>query len=178
LSGTLAGGFIGGNYQYNRFVVGVEGDWQGSELIGNSQEYSSIVLPAGTIPGGPFTVSTSIRDYGSIRGRFGVAFDRFLLFGTAGWAWGNPTNTYALYGAPPFFTHGGISDGWSAGAGLEYAFTNNVFGRIEYRYTNLGTSSFVSPLTNSADGGHRVPISDVRTGIAYKFDGNSVLAKF
>jgi opacity protein-like surface antigen len=53
-----------------------------------------------------------------------------------------------------------------------------VFGRIEYRYTNLGTSSFVSGPTNSADGGHRVPISDVRTGIAYKFDRDSVLANF
>ena len=106
----FAGGFIGGNYQFDRFVVGVEGDWQGSNLIGNSQAYSSIGLAGGTFPGGPFTVSTTIKDYGSIRGRLGVAFDRFLLFGTAGWAWGNPSNAYALYGAPPFFTHGGISE--------------------------------------------------------------------
>jgi outer membrane immunogenic protein len=178
MSGTLAGVFIGGNYQFNRFVVGAEGDWQGSNLIGNSQASSLFGLAAGTFPGGPFTISTTIKDYGSIRARLGITFDRFLVFGTAGWAWGNPSNAYALYGAPPFFTRSGYSFGWTAGAGLEYAFTNNVFGRIEYRYTNLGTSSFASPSTDSADGGHRVPISDVRTGIAYKFDGNSVFASY
>jgi len=178
MSGTLAGAFIGGNYQFNRFVVGVEGDWQGSNLIGNSQASSSFGLAAGTFPGGPFTISTTIKDYGSVRGRLGVAFDRFLIFGTAGWAWGNPSNAYALYGAPPFFTRSGISGGWTVGAGLDYAFTDNVFGRIEYRYTNLGAPSFVNVPTNSAEGGHRVPISDIRTGIAYKFDANSVLARF
>jgi outer membrane immunogenic protein len=135
-------------------------------------------MTAGTFPGGPFTVSTTIKDYGSIRARFGVAFDRFLLFGTAGWAWGNPSNAYALYGAPPFLTHGGISSGWTAGAGIDYAFTNDVFGRIEYRYTNLGTSSFVSGPTDSADAGHRVPISDVRAGIAYKLGGNPIFARY
>jgi opacity protein-like surface antigen/outer membrane receptor protein involved in Fe transport len=178
LNGTLAGAFMGADYQFNRFVVGAEGDWQGANLIGNSQVNSSIGLPVGAVPGGPFTISTTIRDYGSIRGRFGVAFDRFLVFGTAGWAWGNPSNAYALYGAPPFFTRSGYSFGWTAGAGLEYAFTNNVLGRIEYRYTNLGTSSLVNAATDSADGGHRVPISDVRTGIAYKFDGSSIFARY
>jgi opacity protein-like surface antigen len=178
VAGTFAGAFMGANYQFDRFVVGAEGDWQGSNLVGNSQASSSFGLAAGTFPGGPFAISTTIKDYGSIRARLGVAFDRFLLFGTAGAAWGNPSNAYALYGAPPFFTHGGIAAGWTAGVGLDYAFTNNVFGRIEYRYTNLGTSSFVSPSTDSADGGHRVPISDVRTGIAYKFDGNSVFASY
>jgi opacity protein-like surface antigen/outer membrane receptor protein involved in Fe transport len=178
VSGTSAGAFIGGDYQFNRFVVGAEGDWQASNLIGNSQASSSFGMTAGTFPGGPFTVSTTIKDYGSIRARFGVAFDRFLLFGTAGWAWGNPSNAYALYGAPPFLTHGGISSGWTAGAGIDYAFTNDVFGRIEYRYTNLGTSSFVSGPTDSADAGHRVPISDVRAGIAYKLGGNPIFARY
>jgi opacity protein-like surface antigen len=51
-------------------------------------------------------------------------------------------------------------------------------GRIEYRYTNLGTSSLVNAATDSADRGHRVPISDVRTGIAYKFDGSSIFARY
>jgi outer membrane immunogenic protein len=178
LNGTLAGAFMGADYQFNRFVVGAEGDWQGANLIGNSQVNSSFGIPAGTFPGGPFTISTTIKDYGSIRARLGVAFDRFLLFGTAGWAWGNPSNAYALYGAPPFFTRSGYSFGWTAGAGLEYAFTNNVLGRIEYRYTNLGTSSLVNAAMDSADGGHRVPISDVRTGIAYKFDGSSIFARY
>ena len=173
VSGTFAGAFVGADYQIGRFVVGVEGDWQGANLIGSSQDHSGFGLPVGAFPGGPFTVSTTIKDYGSVRARFGLAFDRFLLFGTAGAAWGNPSNAYAVYGAPPFFTHHGIPDGWTVGAGLDYAFTNNVFGSIEYRYTNLTASGFVNAATNSADAGYRTAISDVRAGLAYTFDGSS-----
>ncbi len=167
-NGPFAGAFIGGNYQFNRFVVGVEGDWQGSNLTGNSQKLAPIGA-AGCFPEGPFTISTTVKDYGSIRGRLGIAFDRFLVFGTVGRAWGNPSTAYAVVGAAPFVTNGGTSHGWTAGAGVDYAFTNKVFGRIEYRYTYLETSSFVDVTTDSADVGNRVPINDIRAGIAYKF---------
>ena len=46
-------------------------------------------------------ISTTVRDYASVRGRLGFAFDRFLAFGTAGWAWGNPLNSYASPAAIP-----------------------------------------------------------------------------
>ncbi len=177
VNGPLAGAFIGGNYQFNRFVVGVEGDCQWSNLIGNSQTLAPIGA-AGALLGGPFTISTTVKDYGSIRGRLGVAFDRFLVFGTGGWALADPSVSYALLGSAPFVTNGGNSHGWTTGGGVDYAFTNNVFGRIEYRYTNLETSSFVNVPINSADGGNRVPISDVRVGIAYKFGGGLVVAKY
>lgn len=29
-------------------------------------------------------------------------------------------------------------NGWTIGAGLDYAFTDNVFGRVEYRYNDFG----------------------------------------
>ena len=172
VTGPFAGGFIGGNYQFNRFVLGVEGDWQWSNLMGNSQVLAPLGA-TGVLPGGPFTVSTTTKDYGSIHGRFGVAFDRFLVFGTGGWAWGNPSTAYALTGAAPFVTTGNKSGGWTAGAGIEYAITDTILGRIEYRYTNLETSGFVNVPTNSTDTGTRAPISDFRAGIVYKFGGGA-----
>jgi opacity protein-like surface antigen len=178
VTGPFAGGFIGGNYQFNRFVVGVEGDWQWSNLMGNNQVLAPIGA-AGAFPGGPLTISTTVRDYGSIRGRLGVvAYDRFLVFGTGGWAWGDPSTFYAVTGAAPFIANGGNANGWTAGAGVEYALTDKILGRIEYRYTNLATSSFTNVATNSADTGNRVPISDLRFGIAYKFGGGPVAAKY
>ena len=41
----------------------------------------------------------------------------------------------------------GLNDqlGWTAGGGLEYAFTNNPVGRVEYRSSDLGAFS-CSPL--------------------------------
>jgi opacity protein-like surface antigen/outer membrane receptor protein involved in Fe transport len=178
VTGPFAGAFIGGDYQINRFVVGVEGDWQSSNLIGNSQASSSFNMPAGTFAGDPFTIGTTMKDYGSIRARLGVAFDRFLVFGTGGWAWGNPSNAYALAGAAPFFTNGGLSSGWTAGAGIDYAITDKIFGRVEYRYSSLEKSDFVNVASNSVDTANKVPINDFRAGIAYKFDDVPGFARF
>jgi outer membrane immunogenic protein len=172
-TGPFAGSFVGGNYQFNRFVLGVEGDWQWSNLTGSNQTLAPLGA-TGALPSGPFTVSTTTKDYGSIRGRLGVAFDRFLVFGTGGWATGNPSTAFALTGAAPFVTTGGKSGGWAAGAGIEYAITDTILGRIEYRYTNLHQASgFVNLPANIADGGTRTPISDFRAGFAYKFGGGA-----
>ena len=179
VTGPFAGGFVGGNYQFDHLVAGVEGDWQWGNLTGNNQQQAPIGAP-GAFPGGPFTISTTIKDYESIRGRLGFAYDRFLAFGTAGRAWGNPSTSYALLGSTPptppfpgapFVASGGNSNGWTVGAGLDYALTNNTFARIEYRYTDLATKGFVNVATNSADAGNKAPINDVRVGVAYKFGG-------
>ncbi len=166
-TGPFAGGFVGGNYQVNWLVLGVEADWQWSNLTGNSQSLAPLGV-TGELPAGPFTVSTTTRNYGSIRGRLGAAFDRFLVFGTGGWATGNPSTAFALVGAAPFVTTGAKSNGWTVGAGVEFALTDTILTRVEYRYTNLEALGFGDPLTNSGDAGTRAPISDLRAGIAYK----------
>jgi len=118
-------------------------------------------------------VNTVIKDYGSVRGRLGVvALDRFMLFGTAGWAWGNPSNTY--YGASgpvvsPSFTSTGFTSGWTAGAGIDYAVTDSVFARFEYRHTSLEAPKFADLATNFADATNKVPMNDFRAGLVYKF---------
>jgi opacity protein-like surface antigen/outer membrane receptor protein involved in Fe transport len=171
-TGPFAGSFVGGNYQFNRFVLGVEGDWQWSNLTGSNQTLAPLGA-TGALPSGPFTVSPTTRDYGSIRGRLGIAFDRFLVFGTGGWATGNPSTAFALTGAAPFVTTGGKSNGWTAGGGIEYAITDTILGRIEYRHTDLQASGFVNVPANIADGGTRTPISDFRAGFAFKFGGGA-----
>jgi outer membrane immunogenic protein len=103
VTGPFSGIFIGGNYQLNQFVLGIEGDWQWSNLTGNSQVLAPLGAN-GVLPGGPFTISTTTKDYGSIRGRLGVALDRFLVFGTGGWATGNPSTAFALTGAADLAT--------------------------------------------------------------------------
>jgi opacity protein-like surface antigen len=168
VNGPVAGLFVGGNYQLGRVVLGVEGDWQFSNLIGNNQTQAPLGA-AGVFPTGPFTISTTVKDYASMRGRLGFAFGRFQAFGTAGWAWGNPLTSYALLGGAPFVNQGGRSTGWTAGVGVDYAVTESVIARIEYRHTDLATAGFVSPSTDAAPAANSAPINDLRAGIAYKF---------
>ena len=161
----------------NKIVLGVEGDWQWSNLIGNDQILAPLGA-AGAFPGGPFTISTTVKDYAAVRGRVGLALDRFLVFGTGGWAWGPPLTSYALTNAAPFFNNNGNSTGWTAGLGVDYALTDGVFGRIEYRYTSFAIPGFLSVAANSAEGPNHLPINDLRAGIAYKFGGRSDTIKF
>ena len=44
-------------------------------------------------------------------------------------------------------TTGGVSEsntmiGWTAGGGADIMVTDNVFGRVEYRYTDFGSDTF------------------------------------
>jgi outer membrane immunogenic protein len=153
VNGPIIGGFVGGNYQMGQFVLGGEADWQWANLTGNS----------GAVP---FTTSSTVKSYGSARGRLGLAVDHWLLFGTAGWAWGTWSTSYV---PPGVSNSASSSSGWTAGAGVEYAFTNNVLGRLEYRYTNLGTASFANAFGSEA--GNKMTISDIRAGLAFKFGG-------
>ncbi|MGA9006251.1 MAG: TonB-dependent receptor [Xanthobacteraceae bacterium] len=166
--GPFAGGYVGLNYQFNRVVAGVESDWQWSNLIGNNQTLAPIVAGAG-----PFTISSTTKDYGSVRVRLGFAADRWLIFGTGGWAWGDPRTEYALTGSAPFVSNGSsVSTGWTGGAGIEYALTDNVLGRVEYRYADLKMPGFTNALVGAADAPANVPINDLRAGFAYKFGGD------
>lgn len=159
-NGVIGGGFIGYNYQIDQFVVGVEADWQAAN---NSGSVNAILPPS-------YTMTTKVNNYGSLRGRLGYAMDRWMIFATGGWAWGSASTSYGFTGAAaPFYTNSFNGNGYTAGAGFEYAFMNNWLARVEYRYTDLGSRSYVDVPTNSAETGNRVTINDVRLGIAYKF---------
>jgi outer membrane immunogenic protein len=162
VNGPIAGGFVGGNYQMGSYVFGAEADWQWANLTGNSGSVSGL--------GGAATIATTVKSYGSARGRLGFAVDHWLLFGTAGWAWGTWSTAYGPAGGPVAATDSASSSkGWTAGAGVEYAFTNNLLARVEYRYTNLGTVAFTAPTVS--DLGNKVTINDIRAGLAFKFGG-------
>ena len=71
-----------------------------------------------------------------MRGRAGYAFDRILFYGTGGGAFGN---VQAAAGALPFSSSTQI--GWTAGGGVEFAFTPNLTAKVEYLYVDLGSQS-------------------------------------
>jgi len=92
---------------------------------------------------------------GSLRGRAGIALDRFLIYGTAGLA-GTELELSSAAGKDDKDLWG-----WTAGAGVEGMITDNITARIEYRFTdytdqnfNLGGANVNSDLqTNTIHGG-------------------------
>ena len=70
--------------------------------------------------------------------------------------------------APIVFDYSETLTGWTVGGGVEYAFTDNLIGRVEYRYTDFGDAQSTIPLL---PGNAKVDLDShtVRLGIAYKF---------
>ena len=165
--GGLVGGVLGYNWQFNNFVVGLEGD-AAAVLSGNE---AWVYTPTGSVTVYNNTLNS---DYAAaIRGRLGVAaFERALFYVAGGVAFGDVKYNYTPVGG------NGISAtqdrvGWTIGAGMDYAFTPNWIARIEYRYVDLSNGNNYY-WTDGASGVTindrlRVTSNQVLGAIMYKF---------
>jgi outer membrane immunogenic protein len=124
LNGAVLGGQLGANWQVNALVLGLEGDLQWAD-----QKQSA------TVAG--ITGTHRINTFGTIRGRLGYAFDRWMLYGTAGWAYGTYRTELTV---PPFATVSASSSrgALAVGGGVEAAFANNWTAKLEYLYLDTG----------------------------------------
>jgi outer membrane immunogenic protein len=150
--GWFGGGYVGFNWQLNSLVVGVEGDWNAADINGSTTDLGR-------------KFSSDIDSFASVRGRIGLAADRFLFFVTGGWAWTDISHTQELLGVS--FTEDTTLDGWTAGAGLEYAFTDRFIGRIEYRHYDF--DSKVVNLPPAGEGKFDTELDTVSAGVSVKF---------
>jgi outer membrane immunogenic protein len=143
-SGFEPDGFLGGitagiNYQVDQFLLGAETD---ITAAGIGEE------------GDP---SFEMDWVGTVRGRIGFAFDRFVVFGTGGFAW---TNAEADIG--------GVNDsnfhgGWTAGAGIEAAITGNISAKAEYLFMDFTDELYAGVGTIDPE------LHTFRIGVNYKF---------
>jgi len=156
--GGFGGGHVGYNYQVNQFVVGVEGDVNGSTYTGAVR----------TGPG--FVARDRTAVDASIRGRAGVAFDRVLVYGTGGVAFGSIRN---IVTDPTGFVEGHDTGrvGWTVGGGVQYALDSNLSVRAEYRYTDYGHYSvYFDEVEDSPFYAHvRDTDNRVELGFSYQF---------
>jgi outer membrane immunogenic protein len=165
-NGVIGGGHVGYNLQLSQFVVGLEGDVDGSSL---SKTISGTPIIGGVLV--PTTINGKLDVQGSIRGRIGYAWDRVLIYGTGGVAFGGFNGSISTpFG---FDSTSTTRVGWTAGGGLEYAITNNWSVRAEYRYTQYGHSTFASNsafFPVSANLSRTFNENRVQVGFSYKFD--------
>jgi len=152
--GMLFGGTLGYNWQAGSFVYGLEGDFDWSGVKGSVT--CAVVV----------TCTTESRWLSTFRGRIGYAFDRWLPYITGGGAYGNVKATAAVPGAAVSTSKSEF--GWTAGAGLEYAFLGNWTAKLEYLYVDLGTfNAGIAPVVNNVSFKENI----VRVGLNYKFSG-------
>lgn len=120
-TGGVFGGTLGYNYQIGPAVLGVEGDIDWAGLSGS------------TTSGCPAGCKTSDSWLSTVRGRLGYAAGRFMPYITAGGAFGNiNASTPGLAGSSA------TNAGWTAGAGIEFAFLPRWTLKAEYLYVDLG----------------------------------------
>lgn len=100
---------------------------------------------------------------GSTRLRVGYAVNRWFPYVAAGVSY---SKIDALFDQDGDSVKNKIHAGWTAGTGYDYAMTDNVLLRAEYRYSDLGEKTY-----NISDKNAHVKFNsnDFRIGIAYKF---------
>jgi outer membrane immunogenic protein len=157
-SGFIGGGQIGANVQYNWLVLGVEGDfdWAGLTGSGNDSLGNSI--------------NTKTEWTSTVTGRVGAAFDRLLVYGKGGVAFAEDQSTLNnLAGTSASTTFN--RTGWTAGAGLEYAFYGNWSAKVEYDYLGFGSQTLNLPTVTfpTYSSSASLNVQEVKAGINFKF---------
>jgi outer membrane immunogenic protein len=143
-SGALTNGVIGGavagaNLQTGPLVLGLEADLGWTNAHGNG----AAVITTVTTTQAPNTYDFNWTSH--FRGRAGYASGQWLLFVSGGLAIadfdfheGAITTTRSVVAVAP----GGKYTGWSIGGGLEYAFTQQIAGRLEYLFDDFGHKNY------------------------------------
>ena len=168
----IAGGQIGGNYQFGSFVVGAEADFDW--LASNNNNGAGVLIPA---IANTVAVTSNNRWITTAAARFGVAFDRVLVYGKAGGGWVG-TNGFTVTNVTTGASVAGGSNtasGWLVGAGVEWAFASNWSMKLEYDYLGLSNWSYTVPTTATFLGGDTFTTSNrnvqmVKLGFNYLFN--------
>jgi outer membrane immunogenic protein len=156
ISNSPSGGMIGGTAGYNwqgsgsPWVFGLEGDidWTG---IKDSAACGAV------------NCQTRNNWLGTVRGRVGYAWDRFMPYVTGGVAFGDiESNVTGLVG------HNDTNAGWTVGVGIEGVIAGNWTAKLEYLYTDLGSttcSAVACGVATNVD----LDLNILRAGVNYRF---------
>ena len=170
---TINGGVIGGTAGANlqllsspggipALVGGIEADFDWADMGGGT-----------ACPNGDFRCKSNIEEISTLRGRIGLAFDRFFIFGTAGLAVGNVNvETVNTAGnSPPSGTPTNGENSWrtgfAVGVGGEYALCNKMSLKLEYLHYDLGSHNYSVDFSTQVRAGERGDLA--RAGLNYKF---------
>jgi outer membrane immunogenic protein len=177
--GFEGGGIVGYNWQFGRWVAGIDADVQGS--TGNGYLTCAFFCSSGVAT----TINQTEPWFGTVRGRLGYAVGPALFYATGGAAYG--TVKESITQAAPViptttvnFSHS--KSGFAVGGGIENKL--DIFGllgpnwttRTEYLYVDLGSVTDTFANAPIAGGAVQTLTSNLhehvwRTVVSYKFGG-------
>lgn len=168
LSGAIGGGQVGFNWQTGATVLGIEADIQASGV-----EKDTVVCPASTCGGVDFTLRNKVPWFATVRGRVGLAVERFLLYATGGLAYTHLTSALSIPAAGAtvdLATWSSTRAAWTAGAGIEFQVSRNWSTKLEYLYLDTGSfQTSVSALGVTLNPTLHVSEQIIRAGLNYRF---------
>ena len=188
--GFSGGAQVGYNYQFtpgSGVVIGIEAD---AQYLDFGRNRNNAFVNGAVAPG--FTLTdprglSSLDYFGTVRGRLGYAFDRTLVYGTGGFAYGSGSADRSFGG---FAGNDSFRTGYAVGGGIEYALPTDSFLnffrssavtlKVEGLYVNLDRNTrnqgaFVInaannfPVVYSGIGRRSDEFAVVRAGLNYKF---------
>jgi outer membrane immunogenic protein len=142
VDGWLGGFHLGAMKQFGQVVVGTEVSLSGASIDGSGSNCLGITTLAAPIATITSTCETNVNWLATVLGRLGYAFDRFLVYGTLGWAVAGVDHQIALNvplgpGLGLNWSQQDVADGLAIGGGVEYALTKDVFFGVQYLHVNL-----------------------------------------
>ena len=164
------GGHVGGAFPGENNLVGGsnDGTFMGGAQVGYDMQFSPNWVFGVEANYSWLDTSSSFanRGLGSVTGRLGYTWGGpALLYVKGGYAWADSRFTNG-------FSGDGGRDGYTVGGGLEYLFTQNWSGKIEYQYYDFGN---VTPLFNNvAVAGFTNDVHTVKAGLNYRFNLGSL----
>jgi outer membrane immunogenic protein len=171
--GGFGGIQMGLNYQFwDHWVLGLESDASFADIKGST----SLVCGGGGGGGGGGcdtvgTITIKVDAFGSFRERAGYAWDRVLLYETAGVAWADAKPHIVVTAGEPSqlgtFDDRRLMTGLAGGGGIEFAATPNLTIKAEYLYLDFPAKVFLSGTSQNSPADER--IHTVRVGMNWLF---------
>ncbi|MBZ5492336.1 MAG: outer membrane beta-barrel protein [Acidobacteriia bacterium] len=144
-----AGGQVGFTHQWDSFVFGIEADF--GTLSSSKTSSTTVTYPCCSPTAFTITQATETSKLFTLRPRFGVAFGKVFLYGTAGPAFSHIkysalfTDTFATAHESASFDASTL--GWAVGAGSEFKIAKHLSVKGEYLRLGFGDQTLSQNLT-------------------------------
>jgi outer membrane immunogenic protein len=164
-SGVIGGGQLGYNFQYNRFVFGIEGSASAADF---DRSFASPYFPATDVWSSKLTWLTTAT------GRVGYGFDTWLPYIKGGFAAGNVETS--IRNNAVISQGSAVHSGWTVGGGVEVAITRQLSLGLEFMHTDLSRSTDINGPQIVIGTGAAVTGTAETYGVGLR--SNSIMARF